>query len=175
MQFVNWLKQQGQGLRSPVLNDPYYRFRSIAEVQQAANLGVRIDVNQATVDDWLRLPGLSIHQARLLVDLVRSGVPLYGLEDIAAVLNLPVQRLRPLEPILQFCYYDANPQIAPQPLNPNLATIEQLTQIPAVDLDLARVIVHHRQQGNYRNLVDLQQRLALPAQVTAALLHYFKF
>lgn len=175
MQFVKWFKQQGQVLRSPTFSDPYYRFRSIAEVQRAANLGIRIDVNQATVDDWLRLPGVSIHQARLLVDLVRSGVSLYGLEDIAAALNLPVQRLRPLEPILQFCYYDTASQIAPQPLNPNLATIEQLTQIPAVDLDLARAIVHNRQQGNYRNLVDLQQRLALPGQVTAALLHYFKF
>lgn len=175
MRFVEWLKGQGEALRSPAFNDPYYRFRSVAEVQRAANLGVRIDVNQATVDDWLRLPGLSIHQARLLVDLVRSGVLLYGLEDIAAALNLPIQRLRPLEPILQFCYYDAELPIAPQPINPNVATIEQLTQIPAVDLDLARAIVQNRQQGNYRNLVDLQQRLELPGQVTAALLHYFKF
>jgi len=49
-----------------------------------AALGIQIDVNQASVD-WLRLPGLSIHQAR--VELCRSGVQFYCLEDIAAALN----------------------------------------------------------------------------------------
>ncbi|NJN21119.1 MAG: helix-hairpin-helix domain-containing protein [Leptolyngbya sp. RL_3_1] len=39
----------------------------------AAALGVRIDVNRATVDDWLRLPGLSIHQAHRLVHRVEQG------------------------------------------------------------------------------------------------------
>jgi len=30
------------------------------------------------------------------------------LEDIAAALNMPLQRLKPLEPVLKFCYYDEN-------------------------------------------------------------------
>jgi len=58
-----------QKLRSKLLNDPYYRFQSIEEIAIAVSLGIRIDVNQANVDDWLRLPGLSIHHARSLVKL----------------------------------------------------------------------------------------------------------
>ena len=49
-------------LRSRILENPYYRFQSPFEIAVAADLGVRIDVNQAGVDDWLRLPGISIHQ-----------------------------------------------------------------------------------------------------------------
>ncbi|MBN3922070.1 MAG: ComEA family DNA-binding protein, partial [Nostoc sp. NMS4] len=67
----NWLPLNSrlQKLRAKLLNDPYYRLQSGEEIQIAAQLGIRIDANQATVDDWLRLPGLSIHQARSLVEL----------------------------------------------------------------------------------------------------------
>ncbi|MCX7594440.1 MAG: hypothetical protein N2235_11880, partial [Fischerella sp.] len=46
-----------QKLRSKLLKDPYYRLQSVEEIAIAASLGIRIDANQATVDDWLRLPG----------------------------------------------------------------------------------------------------------------------
>ncbi|UBF29691.1 ComEA family DNA-binding protein [Kovacikia minuta CCNUW1] len=132
-----------------------------------------MDVNQASVDDWLRLPGLSIHQARTLVELTQAGIQLHSLEDIAAVLGLPLQRLKPLEPVLLFCYYDT--PVALQPLNPNTATADALQRIPGVDLYLARAIVQNRVQGPYRNLVHLQRRLSLSSQVTAELMHYLKF
>ena len=163
-------------IRSQILNNPYYRLQSTAEVRLAAELGVQIDVNRACVDDWLRLPGLSIHQARSLAALSQSGVQFHAIEDIAAALSLPLSRLLPLAPILQFCYYDPESQHEVQPLSPNLASVELLTQIPAIDLFLARAIVQNRQtHGVYRSLADFQQRLALSGQLTADLMHYLKF
>lgn len=165
-----------QPLRSRLLNDPHYRMQSIEEVQMAAALGVRIDVNRATVDDWLRLPGLSIHQARSLVTLSQSGVPFHCLEDIAAALSLPPQRLKPIEAVLQFCYYDPDGLETVQRLNPNTASLDALLKLPKMDVFLARRIVQNRQfYGNYRNLVDLQRRLALPPDLVATLMHYFQF
>ena len=79
----NWLPNSRlQRLRSKLLNDPYYRLQSGEEIAIAAQLGMRIDANQATVDDWLRLPGISIRQARALSDLTCSGVKFYCIEDI---------------------------------------------------------------------------------------------
>lgn len=170
MKMANWLNRFGQ-LRQPdrkQLSDPYYRFRSVAELQRAAAQGQRIDVNQATVDDWLRLPGLSIHQARSLVTLSQSGVPFHCLEDIAAALSLPPQRLQPLAPILQFCYYEP----FAQPVNLNRATVEQLIQIPAIDCAFAERILVERQHGLYRDLSDFQQRLQLSHQEIARLMHF---
>lgn len=164
-----------QGLRSRILNDPYYRLQSLAEVQLAAELGIKVDVNRADIDDWLRLPGLSIHQARSLVALSQSGVPFHCLEDVAAALSLPVQRLVPLAPVLQFCYYESDSLDQVQTLNPNTASVEMLTRIPAVDLFLARAIAQNRRAGPYRSVADLQQRLALPGALIAELMHYFRF
>lgn len=163
-------------LKRSQLQDPYYRFRSPAEVQQAARLGVRIDVNQASIDDWLRLPGLSIHQARSLVTLALSGVQYHCIDDLAAALSVPIQRLQPLEPILQFCYYAPHSSETPVVLRVNLASIADLIKLPGVDWALAEAIVQNRQQqGPYRNLVDFQQRLGLSGEVTADLMHYLRF
>lgn len=175
MKRLHWLKSSLQPTSSRLI-DPYYRFQSIEEVQRAAKLGVRIDANRACVDDWLRLPGLSIHQANALVSLARSGVPFHCIEDVAAALNLPVQRLQPLQSILQFCYYDAESLNTIELIPINTASVEMLTRLPVVDLFLARAIVQNRQQyGAYRNLADLQQRLALPGTLTADMMHYLKF
>ena len=157
------------------MTDPYYRFQNVAELELAASLGVKIDVNQAGVDDWLRLPGLSIHQARSLVELTQAGVQLHCIEDIAAALSLPVPRLKPLEPVLLFCYYDADSVETIKPVNPNTASVELLIRIPAVDMYLARAIVANRTMGPYRNLIHFQRRLALSSQLVAELMHYLKF
>ena len=167
----NW-----QDIRVRIQSDPYYRLASAGEIAIAAQLGMKIDVNQASIDDWLRLPGISIHQARCLVELTESGLQFYCLEDIAAAISLPVQRLMPLKPILQFCYYDPESPATPIPINPNIASVEELAKIPIVDLFLARVIVQNRQDlGKYRNLADFQSRLALTPQLTSELMYYLRF
>lgn len=163
-------------LKSKIQNDPYYRFQSLSEIKIAADLGIQIDVNQAAVDDWLRFPGLSIHQAKTLTQLSEFGVQFLCIEDLAAALGLSVQRLKPLEPIMKFCYYDPESLHQIQRVNLNAATVNELTQIPEIRPVLARAIVRNRQLlGNYKNLVDLQQRLSLPSEMIAALMHYLRF
>lgn len=153
------------------LLDPYYRFQSLEEIALASQFGVKIDVNQATVDDWLRLPLLSIHQARSLVTLTQTGVQFYRLEDIAAALALPVKRLRPIEPILQFCYYDRSLE-----LNVNQASLEELLQIPVIDRPLAEAMITQREhQRDYQDWVDFQRRLSLSGEQITALLPYLRF
>lgn len=186
MAFLDWftsvartrpaIAPASSSLRSRLLNDPYYRLQSLEEVQLAAALGIRIDANQAAVDDWLRLPGISIHQARSLAELTQTGVQFCCLEDVAAVLGVPVQRLHPFAPILHFCYYDAESLVTIEPVNPNTASVEVLTKVPPIDLFLARAIVQNRvAHGPYRNLANLQRRLALPSVVTTDLMHYLRF
>jgi DNA uptake protein ComE-like DNA-binding protein len=177
MSFLDWFSSltQLQTVRSRILNDPYYRFQSAEEIQLAASLGIKIDANRAAVDDWLRLPGLSIHQARTLANLSQSGVHFHCLEDIAAALGLPVQRLKPLEPVLLFCYYDPDSVQTIQTVNVNTASVEQLVRIPGMDLYLARAIAENRAAGPYHNLAHLQHRLALSVEQTEQLMHYFRF
>jgi DNA uptake protein ComE-like DNA-binding protein len=174
MAFLDWLTSAA--LKSKIQNDPYYRFQSLSEIQTAANLGIQIDANQAAIDDWLRLPGLSIHQARMLTQLTQSGIQFFCIEDVAAALGLSIQRLKPVEPILKFCYYEPDSVFQIQRVSLNTASVEQLSQIPVMKPVLARAIARNRQtNGDYKNIVDLQQRLSLTNQLTADLMHYLAF
>jgi len=164
------------GIRNKIANDPFYRFQSLKEIAIAVELGIKIDANQATVDDWLRLPGFSIHQARTLVELVRMGVDLVCLEDVAAAINVPMQRLKPLESVLFFAYYDRLSPLSPEKINPNTATIDEIEAIPQITTSLAQELVVNRQQhGRYRNIVELKSRLNLDSNLTSQLMHYLRF
>ncbi|MCF4966030.1 ComEA family DNA-binding protein [Nostoc sp. CMAA1605] len=164
-------------LKAKLLNDPYYRLQSGEEIQIAAQLGIRIDANQATVDDWLRLPGLSIHQARSLVELSRSGVKFYCIEDVAAALGMPAPRLEPLKPILNFSYYDHESLVSSTAVvNVNTASVEELAQLPFIDISLAEAVVQNRlQSGGYRDLADFQRRLTIPGEAIAQLMYFLRF
>lgn len=163
-------------LRSKIKNDPYYRFQSLEEIAIAAQIGITIDVNSATVDDWLRLPGFSIRQAQTLTALTASGVQFFSLEEIAIALNLPFKRLQPFSPILSFTFIDADSSLSPVRINPNTATVENLAEMPFFDERLAeKVVANRRDYGNYRSLVDFQQRLELEAELISQLMHYLRF
>jgi len=176
---MNWLplNPKLQKLRAKLLNDPYYRLQSGEEIHLAVKLGMRIDANQASVDDWLRLPGLSIHQARSLVELSRSGVKFYCIEDVAAALAMPTQRLEPLRPLLNFIYYDHESlDYSSQLVNPNTATVEQLVKIPFMDLSLAEAVVQNRlSAGVYLNLAEFGRRLDLSGEAIAQLMYFLRF
>jgi DNA uptake protein ComE-like DNA-binding protein len=163
-------------IKNKIANDPYYRFQTLREIAIAVDLGIRIDVNQATIDDWLRLPGFSIHQARSLVELVRMGIQLYCLEDVAAAISVPVQRFLPYEQILSFAYYDRLSSLNPEKINLNNASIEEILTIPGVNADLAIQIIENQQKdGRYLNIVDFQRRLNLNRELTSQLMHYLQF
>ncbi len=160
--------------RSQIAQDPYYRFQSLAELSTAAELGVRIDANRATVDDWLRLPGISIHQAKSLVTLQNAGVEFYAIEDIAAALGMPIQRIQTWSLVLSFQYRHPDTQILQY--NVNQASVAELQTLIAVSPALAQTIVDERlAQGQYLDLVNLQQRLCLSGSLLASLMHHLKF
>lgn len=182
MVFSRWLSAtknlhpHRRSIEAKIRHDPYYRFSSLAELAIAGQLGIRIDVNQAKIDDWLRLPGISIHQARILVQLTESGVQLLSVEDIASAIGVSVARIIPLAPVLDFCYYDPQSMITPSRINTNTASMEELQGIPFVDGELARKIIQLRQEkGEYKSIVDLQKRLSLDSQLTSQLMYFLQF
>ncbi len=165
-----WLRQWHPA-RERLQRDPLGRILSVAEIPIAVDLGISIDVNQATVDDWLRLPGLSIHQARALTELNRRGVDFHCLEDIAAALGVPVRSLRPLEPLLHFCYYDRASVSQPAPLPLNTAPPEHLIHLPGMTPSLLNRLVWERQRSPFRTWAEVQRRLSLQPEQTSHWMH----
>ncbi|MBD1918376.1 MULTISPECIES: ComEA family DNA-binding protein [Cyanophyceae] len=156
------------------LSQPSYRLQSYQEVEAAAKLGFTLDVNRATVDDWLRLPGLSIRQAQGLVRLRQAGVQFNCLEDLAAALGTAPTQLTPLAAVLSFCYYEEHCDTLPT-VSLNQATVSCLVRLPGVPVALAEAIVWERShRGPYQDLADLQKRLGLPPDLVQTLMYYLR-
>ncbi|MGF1461506.1 MAG: ComEA family DNA-binding protein [Leptolyngbyaceae cyanobacterium] len=166
-----WLKRL-HTMRKRLQQDPFTRLNTIEEVLIAADMGLYIDVNQATADDWLRLPGISIHQAKNLVSLSHQGVVFYALEDIAAALGVPCRHLRPVSPLLRFCYYDNASTVTPAALSINSATIAQLMGLPGMSSPLAERILNERQRSPFMTWSNVHHRLRLSPEQTNEWMHY---
>ena len=173
---ANKLNSQKKSLRERIKNDPYHRFNSLEDISIATELGVKIEIDKASVDDLLRLPGISIHQARSLVELINSGVEILSVEDMSAALKIPLQRLKPLEKILAFSYYDPESALIPQRININFATLEELKGISPISDLMAKEIVEHRlTKGNFKDLADLQKKLKINGKLASEIMHYLYF
>jgi DNA uptake protein ComE-like DNA-binding protein len=54
-------------------------------------------------------------------------------------------------------------------------SLDQLLTVPDLDEAEARRILQQRQNGPYRNLIDLQQRLQVPGDRLTDWMHYLRF
>ena len=122
----------------------------------------QIDVNRASQNDWLKLPGCSADQADLLVRLQRGGVQFSGADDLARLLELSSEQLQRWLPHLLFRWYSEppNPAAAAVALNnANSLQLQTLGLSPERQQRLLRESSRHR----FRDIADLQERLLLPA------------
>jgi DNA uptake protein ComE-like DNA-binding protein len=136
------------------------------EVQHAAALGWRLEVNRATAADWLRLPGITPDQVNLLLRLQRGGVQLSGAEDLGQALDLTANQVAAWLPLLDFRWYSEPPGTGAQGarLDLNLAPARELGGL-GLSSERCQKLVRERAREPFRDLADLQERLQLPSDL----------
>jgi len=134
-----------------------------------------IDVNRASRDQWLQLPGCSQDTADLLVRLQLGGVQFACADDLFRLLELPSDLVRLWTPHLVF-HWHGNAPLQPQaaPLDLNNASAEQLALLGWPEQRLANLL-RERRRASFQNLADLQERLCLPASSVEALIGRVSF
>jgi DNA uptake protein ComE-like DNA-binding protein len=158
--------------------NPQRRLQDPSEAQRAAALGWRLDVNRASADDWLRLPGITATQVDLLVRLQRGGVQLSGIDDLERLLELPRSQVLTWEPLLLFRWYGdgAAHSANPRAVDLNHATAAALEQeLPQLDAVRRARLLRERQRTPFRDLADLQQRLQWPPALVEELIGKVRF
>ena len=134
-----------------------------------------MDVNRASCDQWLQLPGCSQDTADLLVRLQRGGVQFASADDLFRLLELPSDLVRLWTPHLLFQWHgDAPPQPQAAPLDLNNASADQLALLGWPEQRLANLMRERRRAG-FKDLADLQERLCLPASSVEALIGRVSF
>ena len=134
-----------------------------------------IEVNRASREQWLQLPGCSEDTADLLLRLQRGGVQFSSVEELFRLLELPGELQVLWGPHLVVHWHgDAPPQPPAAPLDLNNATPEALQQLNWPENRLQRLLQERRRAG-FNDLADLQERLCLPASAVEALIGQVSF
>ena len=129
-----------------------------------------IEVNRASREQWLQLPGCSADTADLLLRLQRGGVQFSSVEELFRLLELPGELQVLWGPHLVVHWHgDAPPQPPAAPLDLNNASPEELQTLGWPEQRLQGLLRERRRDG-FRDLADLQERLCLPASAIEALI-----
>ncbi|MGD1852464.1 MAG: helix-hairpin-helix domain-containing protein [Cyanophyceae cyanobacterium] len=178
LQLPAWKKRlnpQWQQAKAKLTRDPGTRLETAWDMAVAVEMGLTLDANRATADQWLRLPGISIRQGQVLSDLSQNGVQFNELKDIAAALGLTEEALAIAAPLIRFYYYDPDSVATIKLVNVNYADFHTLEQVPEMTAHWARKILGDRQtRGKYRSLADLQRRVNLSGKQLETWMHYLR-
>ena len=129
-----------------------------------------MDVNRASRDQWMELPGCGADRADLLVRLQQGGVQFSCADDLFRLLELPADLTALWQPHLIFHWHgDAPLQPVEAPIDVNTAAIADLQRLQWPENRIQRLLQERRRQG-FQDLADLQERLCLPASTVESLI-----
>jgi len=135
-----------------------------------------LDVNRATAEQWMQLPGCSEAMVDVLLRLQRAGVQFSQADDLFQLLELPALQAEQWRPHLVFHWHgDASPLPEPRPLELNAASRLELEQTLLWPEPRLSRLLQERNRRAFDNLADLQERLCLPPEAVEQLLGKVRF
>jgi DNA uptake protein ComE-like DNA-binding protein len=129
--------------------------------EELANVRGKIDINECTKDDMVRILGLPIVYANDIESLQNEGYIFTHAEELAEIAGVPESHVRRIAPMICFSYnYQKEARFTWKRLN--ILSPEELIQ-SGLDRVVAEKIVRERQiQGEYKSVIDVKRRTGLP-------------
>jgi DNA uptake protein ComE-like DNA-binding protein len=129
--------------------------------EELANVRGKIDINECTKDDMVRILGLPIVYANDIESLQNEGYIFTHAEELSEIAGVPESHVRRIAPMICFSYnYQKEASFTWKRLN--ILSPEELIQ-SGLDRVVAEKIVRERQiKGEYKSVVDVKRRTGLP-------------
>ena len=130
---------------------------------------VRVDVNQATVDDWQKLKGIGPYYAKKIVNFRDKLGGFYSIEQIGTTYGLKDSTFQIVKPFL-----DLSPVI--RKIEINNVDIDELKKHPYIKWQQAKVIVKYRENhGAFSTIYDIGKVGVFSEDDLSRLKPYLKF
>ena len=128
---------------------------------ELANVRGKIDINECTKDDMVRILGLPIVYANDIESLQNEGYIFTHAEELAEIAGVPESHVRRIAPMICFSYnYQKEARFTWKRLN--ILSPQELIQ-SGLDRVVAEAIVRERQsRGEYKSVIDVKRRTGLP-------------
>jgi len=145
------------------LAQPQAAIQTIQQARLAQQVGVRVDINRATQDEMVYRLNLSILLVNRILEFRRAGVMFTSMEELASQAGIPLAKLKIVEPILCFAYYEPITTSSERWTQVNALSAEQISREFKIDLELSHKLVAERDlHGSFTSLVQLRSRVGIP-------------
>ena len=134
---------------------------SATSAEELANVRGKIDINECTKDDLVRVLVLPIVYANDVESLQNEGYIFTHAKELSEIAGVPESHVRRIAPMICFSYnYQKEPQFTWKRLN--ILSPQELIE-SGLDRVVAEKIVRERQiKGEYKSVVDVKRRTGLP-------------
>ncbi|WP_341732496.1 helix-hairpin-helix domain-containing protein [Microcoleus sp. EPA2] len=134
---------------------------SATSAEELANIRGKIDINECTKDDLVRVLGLPIVYANDIESLQNEGYIFTHAEELSEIAGVPASHVRRIAPMICFSYnYQKEASFTWKRLN--VFSVEELIA-SGLDRVVAEKIVTERQiKGEYKSVVEVKRRTGLP-------------
>lgn len=134
---------------------------SLAPAQTISNLNSKLDINNCSKDELVRVLELPIVYANDIESLKNEGYIFTHIEELSDIAGLPKSYLGKLADQVFFAY-NANQELEFSWQRLNVMSIEGLIA-SGLNSDLAQQIVAEREKnGEYRSVIDIKRRTSIP-------------
>ncbi|MBP7821479.1 MAG: helix-hairpin-helix domain-containing protein [Saprospiraceae bacterium] len=131
-----------------------------------------ININTATIDDWMSLKGIGKSYAQRIIDYKNKLGGFYDINQVAEVSYFPDSVFQSIKPFLKNTDYQ---NYIVNKININTATVEELDKHYLINNKEAKAIVNYRNQhGNYKSVNDLKQVIAINSASFEKFKNYIK-
>ncbi len=129
--------------------------------EMLANVRGKIDINECSKDDMVKVLGLPIVYANDIESLQNEGYIFTHAEELSEIAGVPESHVKRIAPMICFSYtYQKEPRFTWKRLN--ILSPEELIR-DGLDRVIAEEIVRERQRkGEYKSVVDVKRRTGLP-------------
>ncbi|MDQ2100104.1 MAG: helix-hairpin-helix domain-containing protein [Tychonema bourrellyi B0820] len=129
--------------------------------EELANIRGKIDINECTKDDLVRVLGLPIVYANDIESLQNEGYIFTHAEELSEIAGVPEGHVRRIAPMICFSYnYQKEARFTWKRLN--ILSPQELIE-SGLDRVVAEKIVRERQiKGEYKSVIDVKRRTGLP-------------
>ncbi|WP_218081786.1 helix-hairpin-helix domain-containing protein [Anthocerotibacter panamensis] len=144
------------------LTDAQTAIRTLEQAHQAREMGVRIDVNQATQHELVYKLNLPIIQANKILQLRQAGVLFTCMEELSAYTGIPLAKLQAVAPVMHFSYYEFGSGFE-RWTRVNALSAAEIVREFDLSLELSqRLVIERDERGAFTSLAQLRERIALP-------------
>lgn len=133
-------------------------------------VGLPLDVNVASVDQLMAVPGIGATMAGAIVSERRTGGPYRNLDELQRADGIGPTTLERLAPFLVVS--DPRPTPEPGPIDLNAASAATLEGLPGIGpVTAARIVVHRAEHGPFADVDALQAVEGIGPATIEALRH----